>query len=403
MRIMHLSRAAETLRWFLIPAMKAQRARGHEVCICTDDAPANDPLREAGFEVFSHGMKRSLNPAGALRAIATIRRVILEQRIQAVICHNSLAGVVGRIAASLAGRPRFVYFAHGLACGPAQGALNWMVRYQVERNLAPLTDAIIVMNDYDERLARRTPLAKDASRVFRIAGMGVDLERFTPDVPREDRARLERELSIDPAQKIVLCVARLIPEKGVVQFIEAALGIHGQRRDACFLLAGTGPLLTRLRERVARAGATDRIKVLGWRNDIQTLMKCSDLFALPSYYMEGLPVSILEAMACGKPVVSTHHKGCEDAVADGSTGFLVPSKQSGLLAEKISLLLDDDRLRAAMGRAGRQRVEREFQLAECTRTIVEVMEKAIAEPERASGSRRAGSAHAAATEPNAAA
>jgi glycosyltransferase involved in cell wall biosynthesis len=154
---------------------------------------------------------------------------------------------------------------------------------------------------------------------------------------------------------------------------------------------------------VAREGAEDRIKVLGWRNDIQTLMKCSDIFALPSYYMEGLPVSILEAMACGKPVVSTHHKGCEDAVADGSTGFLVPSKQSGLLAEKISLLLDDDRLRAAMGRAGRQRVEREFQLAECTWTIVEVMEKAIAEPERASGSRRAGSAQAAATEPNAAA
>lgn len=396
MRIMHLSRAAETLRWFLIPAMTAQRARGHEVCICTDDAPEHDPLRMAGFEVFSHGMKRSLNPAGALRAIGTIRRVILEQRIQAVICHNSLAGVVGRIAASMAGRPRFVYFAHGLACGPAQGALNWWVRYQVERNLAPLTDAIIVMNDYDERLARRTPLAKDASRVYRIAGMGVDLERFTPEVPRADRARLERELSIDPAQKIVLCVARLIPEKGVVQFVEAALRIHGQRRDACFLLAGTGPLLSRLRERVAREGAEDRIKVLGWRNDIQTLMKCSDIFALPSYYMEGLPVSILEAMACGKAVVSTHHKGCEDAVADGSTGFLVPSKQETLLAEKISILLDDDRLRAAMGRAGRQRVEREFQLAECTRTIVEVMEKAIAEPELESGSRSPGSAQSAA-------
>src|SRR5207249_288065 len=120
-----------------------------------------------------------------------------------------------------------------------------------ERGLAPLTDAIIVMNDYDERLARRTPLAKDAGRVFRIAGMGVDLERFTPDVPREDRARLEQELSIAPAQKIVLSVARLIPEKGVGQFVEAALEVCRRRRDACFLLAGTGPLLDRLRGMVS--------------------------------------------------------------------------------------------------------------------------------------------------------
>src|SRR5262245_5965975 len=187
MRIMHLSRAAETLRWFLIPVMKAQVARGHEIVICTGDTPDAAALREAGFEVFTHGMQRSLNPGRALGAIATIRRVIREQRIQAVVCHNSLAGVVGRIGASLAGRPRFVYFAHGLACGPAQGALDWQVRFQVERSLAPLTDALIVMNDYDERLGRRTPLAKDASRVFRIPGMGVDLDRFTIEVPREDR------------------------------------------------------------------------------------------------------------------------------------------------------------------------------------------------------------------------
>jgi glycosyltransferase involved in cell wall biosynthesis len=382
MRIMHLSRAAETLRWFLIPVMNAQRASGHEVVICTDDSPPDDPLRQAGFEIFSHGMRRSIRPAGALRAIATIRRVIREQRIEAVIAHNSLAGVVGRIASAFSGRPRFVYFAHGLACGPAQGPVDWAIRFQVERSLAPLTDAIVVMNDYDERLARRTPLAKDPSRVFRIPGMGVDLERFAPGVPREERERLERELSIRPNEKIVLCVARMIPEKGVIQFVEAALDVCRTRTDVHFLLAGTGPLLERLRERVSRAGA-DRVHVLGWRNDVQSLMKCSDIFALPSYYMEGLPVSILEAMACAKPVVSTHHKGCEDAVHDGVTGFLVPSRESAPLADRIRALLNDDRLRAAMGQAGRERAEREFAIAECTRTILDVLEHAIAEPARA--------------------
>jgi glycosyltransferase involved in cell wall biosynthesis len=378
MRIMHLSRAAETLRWFLIPVMNAQKALGHEVLICTGDSPDADRLREAGFEVHSHGLKRSLNPLAALRAIWRIRRVIRERRIDAVVCHNSIAAAVGRIAATLAGRPRFVYFAHGLACGPAQGPLNWTARYLVEKNLAPVTDALIVMNDYDERLARRAPLARDASRVYRIPGMGVDVARFTTEVPRETRQRLVRELSLDPALKIVLCVARLIPEKGVAEFVEAARLVCRERRDACFLLAGTGPLLARLRHAVAEAGTEDRVKILGWRNDVDDLMKCADIFALPSYYMEGLPVSILEAMASGKPVVSTHHKGCEDAVSDGVTGFLVPSRQAGPLAGKIALLLADERLRAAMGRAGRERVEREFQIAECTQAIVDVLEKAVA-------------------------
>ena len=384
MRILHLSRAAETLRWFLIPVMNAQRERGHEITICTGDGGDADALRQQGFEVFSHGMVRSLNPAGALTAIARIRRVIRERRIEAVICHNSLAGVVGRIAAGLAGRPRFVYFAHGLACGPAQAPLDWWIRFQVERNLAPLTDALIVMNDYDERLGRKTPLAKDASRVFRIPGMGVDLARFSPDVPRAEREALCSGLGIDPGCKLVLSVARLIPEKGGVQYVEAALEIARKRTDACFLLAGTGPLLERLRGMVAAAaGRGDAVRVLGWRNDIQTLMRCADVFALPSYYMEGLPVSILEAMACEKPVVSTWHKGCEDAVKDGVTGFLVPSKQTAPLAERIERLLEDDRLRSVMGRAGRMRVEREFQIAECTRTIVDLLEQAIAEPTRA--------------------
>ena len=377
MRIMHLSRAAETLRWFLIPTMTAQRALGHQVCVCTGDSPDADALRQAGFEVFSHGMRRSLNPAGALRAIWRIRRVIREQKIDVVVCHNSLAAVVGRVAARWAGKPRFVYFAHGLACGPAQSPLNWTLRFQVERNLAPFTDALIVMNDYDERLGRRTPLAKDASRVYRIPGMGVDVARFTTEVPREIRCRLERELSIDPAQKIVLCVARLIPEKGVVEFLEAAREVCRRRRDACFLLAGSGPLLVRLRRSASENGTADRVKVLGWRNDVESLMKCADIFTLPSYYMEGLPVSILEAMACAKPVVSTHHKGCEDAVEDGRTGFLVPSRQAAPLAERIAQLLDDPGLRATMGRAGRERVEREFQIADCTRTIVDTLERAM--------------------------
>jgi glycosyltransferase involved in cell wall biosynthesis len=374
--ILHLSRAAETLWWFLIPTMEAQQRLGHRVLICTEGADA-EKLRSLGFEVFAHGMKRSINPLGAIRAVWRIRRALRERHVDVVICHNSLAGIAGRIAAWLAGTPTVVYFAHGLACGPAQGAVDWQIRFQVEKRLAPLTDGLLVMNDYDEQLSRRTPLARTADRVYRIRGMGVDLARFAPGAHPDVRARLASQLGFDPGQTVLLCVGRLIPEKGVLDFVEAARLVCASRSDGVFLLAGSGPLLDDLRRRVAEAGLEGRIKILGWRDDIQDLVKASDVFVLPSYYMEGLPVSLLEAMACAKPVITTRHKGCEDAVVDGVTAFLVDVRHPASLAEKMEVLIRDPALRERMGQAGRQRVERVFELHDCTREVVDTLERAV--------------------------
>jgi glycosyltransferase involved in cell wall biosynthesis len=377
MTIVHLSRAAETLWWFLIPTIEEQKRRGHRVVLCTEGADA-EKLRRRGYEVVTHGMLRSVNPVAALRAIWRIRNMLRDCGADVVVCHNSLAGVVGRIGAWLAGTPHVVYFAHGLACGPAQRPLDWRVRFQVEKTLAPLTDAIVIMNDYDERLSRSTPLAKRADRVFRIRGMGVDLSRFASAPFPEKREALGRELNVDPASTFVLCVARLIPEKGVLDFVEAARRVCASRRDVVFLSAGSGPLLETLRRQVETAGIGGQAKILGWRDDISDLVKAADVFVLPSYYMEGLPVSILEAMACGKPVVTTRHKGCEDAVVDGETAFLVPVHDPAALAEKILVLAQDPGLRRRLGGAGRRRVEEVFELGDCTREVVETLEEAIA-------------------------
>ena len=377
LRIMHLSRAAETLRSFMIPTMQEQIRLGHEVSICTDESVHTEPLRQAGFEVFVHGMKRSLNPFGALQAVLRIRRFLIEQKIEVVICHNSLAGQVGRLGAWLAGTPEVVYFAHGLACGPAQSPLLWRLRYYAERAFAPCTTAIVIMNDYDENISKVGRLSRGPERVFRIPGMGVDLSKFSTEPAPHLREKLARELATEPGQKVVLCVARLIPEKGVVELVEAAQIVCRTRKDVVFLLAGTGPLMEKLRAMVRSAGIERQFKVLGWRNDVNDLMKCADILTLPSYYMEGLPVSILEAMACAKPVVATHHKGCEDAVVDGQTGYLVPVRAVGPLSEKLVALLDDATLRARMGQAGRRRVEQHYEIDHCTRTIVGVLENAM--------------------------
>ncbi len=379
MRIMHISRAAETLWWLLTPTMQEQKRRGHEVIVCTEGAEA-EKIRQLGFEVFTHGMKRSINPLMALRTIWRIRRTLRARPVDGVICYNKLGGVVGRLGAWLAGTPRVGYFAQGLACGPAQGVFDWRWRFQVEKLLAPITDAVFVFNDYDERLSRKTLMAKRPDGVFRLRGMGVDLSRFAPGTYADIRTRLGRELGVDATHTFVLCAARLIADKGILDFVEAARQVCRTRQDAVFLLAGRGPLLETVRHMVDTAGVGAQVKVLGWRNDMNDLMKAADVFVLPSYYMEGLPVSILEAMACGKPVVTTRHKGCEDAVVDGETAFLVPVKQPAQLAEKLLTLLSDPGMRERMGLAGRRRAEERFEISDCTREVVEAMERAIARP-----------------------
>ena len=384
MRIMHISRATLMVCQFMIPLIKAQRQRGHYVCVCGSDDEHVDTLRAHGIDVFTHQLNRSVNPWALARAISQIKCHIQEQAIDVVVCHSPLGAGVGRIAATLAGCPQRIYFAHGLPCAPGQAKLKWLIWYTIEKILARLTTGMLVMNDYDQVLAS-TRLFKDEQCVFRIPGMGIDLEKFKQLDARSERQALQQELGIPAGNKIVLCIAYLIPEKGIYQFFQAAQVLCRQRADVHFLIAGDGPHQTPLETTSYVSQLADRFQVLGWRDDIDRLMRGADIFVLPTYYFEGLPVSILEAMACAKPVIATQHRGCEDAVVDQETGFLIPTHQVGPLIHKIETLLDQDELRVAMGQAGRQRVETTFELGHCTDLIADVIDRACCAEQKAEG------------------
>lgn len=378
MRIMHLNRAASMFYKFLIPVIEAQRKRGHYVCACTADEREVKQLRNRGIDVFTHEMKRSLTPLNILKAIAGTRKILIEQQIDVLVCHTPIGAGVGRLAARLAKTPHVIYFAHGLPCAPAQNPLIWFLWFSIEKTLGLFTSAILVMNNYDEKLAVNY-LFKNPDKVFRIFGMGVDLTKFNITATEKSKQQICEEFNISPGQKMVLCVASLKPAKGIFVFLQSAKQICTRRSDVCFLLAGEGPMRERLQTLCAKYHLEEHFKILGWRNDIHRLLRAADIFVLPSYYFEGLPVSILEAMACGKPVLSTRHRGCEDVVVDKETGFLVAVKQTNPLVDKISMLLNNPHLCHSMGQAGRQRVEQYFELNHCTEKIVETIETACQE------------------------
>jgi glycosyltransferase involved in cell wall biosynthesis len=179
---------------------------------------------------------------------------------------------------------------------------------------------------------------------------------------------------------VVLTVARLDEQKGHRYLLEAAAQIP----PAQFVLAGDGPLRASLEAQARSLGVEERVKFLGYRSDIADLLADCDVFVLPSLY-EGLPLSILEAMSAGKPVIATHIGGTDEAVIAGETGLLVPPANPTALATAIRSVLADRPLAQRLASAGRARVEQEFSATKMVQQVIAVYDELLAKREVASG------------------
>ncbi|HDO26248.1 MAG TPA: glycosyltransferase [Nitrospirae bacterium] len=186
---------------------------------------------------------------------------------------------------------------------------------------------------------------------------GVEAGKFNKPLLLEKKVDLKKHLGVPLDSIVISCVANLRPVKGHI-FLIKALSIL-KEMNFSVLIIGEGDLKDRLVERSAEKGLDDKVFFLGGRTDIPELLAITDIFVLPSL-SEGMPVSVMEAMASGVPVVATDVGGVSELVIDGETGFLVPSQTPELLAEKISILMDDEELRKTMGRKGLERIKSQF-------------------------------------------
>lgn len=377
MRIMHLSRMASMFSNFVHPVILEQKRRGHYVCVCTAEEPEAQKLRDMGIEVFAHDMKRSINPVNVIRTIGKIKQILFEKEIDVLICHNNIASGMGRIAAWLAKTKYAINFCHGFSCLPVQNQITWHLQFFIERILGLITHAMIVMNDYDENLCRTRKIIKNPNMVLRVPGMGVNLEKFSVEGSEQAKQKIAKELNFNQKDVIVLSVSRLMPNKGVFVLLEAARKICAKRSDVRFVVAGVGRSRKKLEKIIKKNHLEDKFKLLGWRNDVYVLIKASDIFVLPTFSSEGLPVSILEAMSCGKPVVATRYRGCQETVVARKTGLLVPVKQVKPLVQAIKILINRPLYAKKLGESGRKRVEEHFELNYCTNKIADALDKAM--------------------------
>lgn len=211
---------------------------------------------------------------------------------------------------------------------------------------------VIFQNNEDRAMYVKKGIIDDSQARF-IKGSGVNLQEFcfTPE-PKEGKVK-------------IILTARMIVEKGVFLLTEAAEKLRKDYEDkAEFWLVGgiddhPGAIT---KEQLDTVCDGKYIKWLGYRTDVKELLQQSHIVAFPSYYMEGLPKSLIEACAIGRPIITTKSIGCKDTVDDGLNGFLIAPKEVVPLVEKLRLLIDDAALRQKMGKAAREKAEKEFSL-----------------------------------------
>ena len=290
-----------------------------------------------------------------LVALGQLYRLMRQIRPHIVHTHTAKAGLLGRLAGRFAGVPVIVHTFHGHILDGYFSPLKTRVILAAERVLASFTDRIVSVSD----AVRCELLAKKIGRPERhtVVPLGLDLEPFLG--ADGYRGSLRAELGLGAGDLIVGIVARLVPIKRHDVFLEAARRIAKKVPNCHFLVVGNGECRSELEDRVRQLGLGQRVRFLGWRADLPKIYGDLDVVVLSSRN-EGLPVSLIEAMAAARPVVATRVGGVPDLVEDGVTGLLVPSGEPEALAEAIVALLGDPERRRAMGEAGRKRVHPAF-------------------------------------------
>lgn len=335
----------------------ALKDAGYDVLLLSPAGDYGSRLRELGLRWEPLPMdRRSLNPWHEARLLLHLVALFRRERPSLVHGFTIKCAVYGSLAARLAGVPSRVNAVAGMGYvftsqAPKARLLRPIVRSLLRLALGGRGARLILQNPDDVALFEHAGLV-DATRVRLIQGSGVDCSRFTPRAGPNGMTAAPR----------VLLAARLLWDKGLAEFIEAARTLRAQGRAVTFLLAGkpdTGNPAAVPEQTVRDWVEQGLVEWLGHVDDMQGLLASVDMVVLPSY-REGLPKSLIEAAACGLPLITTDVPGCREVVTDGVDGLLVPARDAGALSVAMMRLLDDPALAARLGQAARAKALAEF-------------------------------------------
>jgi len=361
MKICEICAVDFTIHHLLRPLFRRLRDSGHEVVGICADGPSLAPIRAEGFRIESIPSVRRLSPVVHIRAFIVLVRIFRRERFDIVHVHTPIVSLVARFAAAVARVPVVAYTAHGFYFHENMSPISRALFVAAEWLAGRCTDVLMTQSSEDAKTAKRLGLCRGG--IIEAIGNGVDLQAFRPPeaVDKDARLKLRRDLGAGPDDVVIVMNGRLVREKGYPELFEAMRQVDAKlwvigERLASEYSRSMAPVLDGIAGDIQ---LRDRVSLLGRREDVPALLSAADMFVLPSH-REGMPRSIIEAMASGLPVVATNIRGCREEVVDGETGRLVPVKDVTALAGTLQALVLDPELRREMGRAGLARARALF-------------------------------------------
>lgn len=349
-----------------LPPARAARMAGYDVVVATRVEEHGAQIAAEGFKVIPIGLqRRGRNPFSEMAAIAEIVGIYWRERPD-IVHHVALKPVLyGSLAALLARRPAVVNALAGMGfLFTSSSRLAAVLRPVVSRIFRILLNAgrsVLILQNPDDVTMLVSGGVVDPSRVRLIRGSGVDIGKFHP-------------IPLPQGVPVVMLASRLLWDKGIGEFVAAAGALRERGMVARFVLVGDGDAANPESipdEQVKAWHDGGVIESWGRREDMPAAFAQARVVCLPSY-REGLPKVLLEAAACGRPLVATDAPGCREIVLHGENGLLVAVRDAAGLADAIASLLNDPELQSNMGKKGRELVEREFSETHVAQKTLEV-------------------------------
>lgn len=323
----------------------AARAAGFEVSVLTTDPVFQDKLGEAGVSVVDIDViRRPIRPLWDLGGLARLTAYLRRNPYDIVHTHTSKGGIVGRWAARMAGIPVIVHTVHGFSFHELSPRPVTFVYGTLERLAAPACDLIVTVSEE----LREVALARHIGTPEKVVSIpnGVTTDRVHPTRPRQET---RAALGFDPGDTVLLTPGRLAAQKGHAVLFEA---LAGAAPDLTVLCPGAGPEREALEQHAQRLGLHDRVRFMGFRDDIGDLHEACDVVVLPSLH-EGLSIALLEAMAAGKAIVATAIPSNREVTREGWCASLVPPGDAAALRSAVMALVDDPTARLELGKRAR--------------------------------------------------
>lgn len=319
------------------PLVEVLHTHGCEVHVAARDNLAEKNGLKLDFveKVYNVPFSRSPKSLDNIKAYKELKRLIEKEDYDVIHCNTPMGGIVTRLAARKARKngTKVYYTAHGFHFYKGAPKKNWIIFYSIEKIFSKITDTVITITNEDYQLARK----KFYCNVEYIHGVGANTKKFYV-MSNDERQEIKQELGIPSDEKIILNIGELLPNKNQKIAIIAMKEIIKKVPNSRLLIAGNGREKENLEKLICENGLEKHITMLGYSTQIQKYLNICNVLITCSF-REGLPVNLMEAMLCGKPIVASDNRGHRELIKNGWNGYLVQAQDASAFAAKICDIL----------------------------------------------------------------